>query len=180
MYNKDMKKNAMINAFRALDGKLETSLTLLIGGGAAMLLAHEIPLSTNDVDGLPLETTLSPAEVGRLVRAVAEDLGISPHWYNDYFNTFTWALPPDFRDRLVTVFEGRLLTVKALGAVDLLIMKCMAGREKDIGHARALMRRGADWRAAERRLEELSQKGLPAAEAALRFLEDLALEVGDA
>lgn len=169
-----------MEAFEALDRRLKEPLTLLIGGGAAMLLAHAIPLSTHDVDGLPLETALSPAEVGELIRAVAEELHISPHWYNDYFNTFTWALPPDFRDRLVTVFTGRHLLVRALGAIDLLIMKCMAGREKDIGHARVLMRRGADWRAAERRLEELSGKGLPAAEEAVRFLDDLVVELDHA
>lgn len=170
----------MMSAFRALDGKVEAPLTLLIGGGAAMLLAHGVPLSTHDVDGLPLDSALSPAAVEALAREVAAERGLSPHWYNDYFNTFTWALPPDFRGRLVTVFQGRRLTVKALGAVDLLIMKCMAGREKDIGHARVLLRRGADWRAAERRLEELSQQGHPAALQALRFLEDLVAEAEDA
>ncbi|HPM42050.1 MAG TPA: hypothetical protein PLY45_06410, partial [bacterium] len=133
--------------------------------------------STHDVDGLPLDADPPPADLQRLVREVAAELRISPHWYNDYFNTFTWALPPDFRERLIPVYVGGNLKVPALGAVDLLVMKCMAGREKDIGHARALIKRGADWRAAERRLEELAKKGLPVAEEAVRFLEDLTAEL---
>jgi hypothetical protein len=176
-----MKKNQMIAAFEALDRRLDDHLTLLIGGGAAMLLAHSVPLSTHEVvDGLPFETKLSPAEVERLVRAVATELKISPHWYNDYFNTFTFALPADFRERLIEVFKGKRLTVKALGAEDLLLMKCMAGREKDIGHARALIRKDADWHVVERQLEKLAEKDLSGAREALRFLEDIVMEIEDA
>jgi predicted nucleotidyltransferase len=175
-----MKKNEMMEAFQALDAKLAEPLTLLVGGGAAMLLAYGIPLSTHDVDGLPFETNLSPAQVEKLVREVASELGLSPHWYNDYFNTFTFTLPADFRERLVDVFQGTFLTVRALGAEDLLLMKCMAGREKDVGHARALLRRGADWKRVEARLESLSEKGLPGAEEAQGFLEDLIVELEDA
>ncbi|MFH1829579.1 MAG: DUF6036 family nucleotidyltransferase [Pseudomonadota bacterium] len=175
-----MKKENMIAAFEALDAKLSEPLTLLVGGGAAMLLAHGIPLSTYDVDGLPFETKLSPAEVEKLIREVASELNLNPHWYNDYFNTFTFTLPADFRDRLVDVFNGKCLTVRALGAEDLLLMKCMAGRDKDVGHARALLRRGADWKKVEAHLEGLVKKGLPGAEEAVGFLEDLVVEIEDA
>ncbi|MBN1283452.1 MAG: hypothetical protein JXA24_06755 [Proteobacteria bacterium] len=175
-----MKKDEMMEAFKALDAKLTTPLTMLVGGGAAMLLAHGVPLATHDIDGVPLDSQVSPAEVERMVREVAAELRISPHWYNDYFKTFTFSLPPNFRERLVKVFKGRFLTVKALGALDLLVMKCMAGREKDIGHARALVRRGADWREAEAHIDRLAQKGIPGAAEAMRFLEDLAAEANDA
>jgi len=175
-----MKKDGMIEAFKALDAKLTVPLTMVVGGGAAMLLAHGVSLATHDVDGVPLDTHVPPAEVERMVREVAAELKISPHWYNDYFKTFTFALPPNFRERLVEVFKGRFLSVKALGALDLLVMKCMAGREKDIGHARALVRRGADWKEAEAHLDRLAQKGLPGAREAARFLEDLVVEIEDA
>lgn len=173
-----MKGPAMCEAFAALDRKLSKPLTLLVGGGAAMTLAHRMPLATDDVDGLPLDTAIGPAELDPLIKGVARELGISAHWYNDYFNAFTWVLPPDFRERLAEVFRGKRLTVKALGKEDLLVMKCMAGREKDIGHARALLKRGADHALVERQLERLAEKGLAGAVEALRFLEDLIAERG--
>lgn len=178
-YNMTMDRKTMEKAFRALDSKIASPLTLLIGGGAAMLLAYDVPLTTHDVDGLPIDSAMSAAELDRLIKEVATDLGISGQWYNDYFNTFTYALPTDFRERLTTVFKGKKLIVKALGKEDLLIMKCMAGREKDIGHARALIRRGADWRMVEKHLEALSEKGLSQADDAILFLEDLTLELDD-
>jgi len=137
-----MKDKMMMKAFRSLDRRLETSLTLLLGGGAAMLLAHGVPLTTHDVDGLPLDSDVTPAELDPLIKEVAAELGISQHWYNDYFNAFTYTLPKDFRGRLVEVYRGKHLAVKSLGKEDLLIMKCFSAREKDIGHAKALIKRG--------------------------------------
>jgi len=174
-----MKKNIMREAFEALDGKLPTPVTMLIGGGAAMLLAHDIPLITMDVDGLPLTSQLSPSELDPLIKEVAKELGISPHWYNDYFNTFTHTLPKDFRDRLKNVFLGKKLTVAALGLDDLLIMKCFAGREKDIGHARALIRKGANVDAVEAHIETLIGKGLPDAGRAKDFLTTIIDQLGE-
>lgn len=174
-----MKKNVMLQAFKTLDKKLDEPVTMLIGGGAAMLLAYDIPLTTMDVDGLPLQSKLTPAELDPLIKEVAHELKISPHWYNDYFNTFTHTLPRDFRDRLNEVYRGRYLTVSALGMEDLLIMKCFAGREKDIGHARALIKRGADLGLVERRIDELIDKGLPDAEKAADFLSDVIDQMGE-
>lgn len=163
----------MIKALETLDTLLPKRLEILIGGGAAMLLAHGFPVSTLDIDGLPTATELTPAEIDRLVKGVAKRLGISPHWYNDYFNTYTYSLPPDFRKSTKMVYQGKNLTVKALGRDELLIMKCFAGREKDIGHARALIRRGANVDRAWAHIEALRKKGVPNAEAALLFLTDI-------
>lgn len=168
-----MKKNQMTDALALLDRFLPRPLTMLIGGGAAMLLAHNIPLSTMDIDGLPLKGDVTPAELDPLVKKVASELKISPHWYNDYFNTFTYTLPKDFRDRLVTVFEGKKLTAVALGREDLLIMKCFSGREKDIGHTRALAKKVDDMDMVERHLHSLANKGLPGAQNAILFLENI-------
>lgn len=167
----------MNKALKALDRLLPKPLKLLIGGGSAMLLAHGFPVSTHDIDGLPLSSELTPAEIDPLVKKVARQLGISPQWYNDYFNTFTYSLPKNFRDSVVEVFKGNKLTAVALGKDELLIMKCFAGREKDIGHARALIRKGADIDRVEGHLNALKEKGLPGANAALQFLTDLTDEL---
>ncbi|MBI4125878.1 MAG: hypothetical protein HY465_00135 [Deltaproteobacteria bacterium] len=168
-----MKQQVMEQALAALDASLPKPVTLLIGGGAALLLAHKIRLETLDIDAVPLTSALTPAELDPLVKAVARELKISPHWLNDYFNTFTYTLPKDFRERLVPVFRGKNLTALALGREDLLIMKCFAGREKDIGHARVLIRRGANTDMVRTHLQTFIDKGLPGADHAVRFLEDL-------
>lgn len=172
-HNIVMKKNQMTEALASLDRLLPKSLTLLIGGGAAMLLAHGISLSTMDIDGLPLISEMTPAELDPFIKKVASELKLNPHWYNDYFNTFTYTLPKNFRDRLVPVYKGKKLTALALGREDLLIMKCFSGREKDIGHARVLIKRGADTQMVERHLQSLAEKGLPGADSAISFLEDI-------
>lgn len=136
----------MIRALEALDRELNGKSEILIGGGAAMLLAHHVPLTTMDIDGVLLKSALTPAELDPLVKKVGHDLRISAHWFNDYINTFTYTIPKDFRSRLVAVYKGKKLTVVALGKEELLIMKCFSGREKDIGHARALIKRGGRYR----------------------------------
>ncbi|OGQ44991.1 MAG: hypothetical protein A3I05_09820 [Deltaproteobacteria bacterium RIFCSPLOWO2_02_FULL_44_10] len=163
----------MLQALKLLDSRLPKKVTMLIGGGSAMLLAHDVPLTTADIDGLPLSTDLSPAELDNIVKDVGQELKIGGQWYNSYFSTFTYSLPKDFRDRLITVYKGKMLHALALGAEDILIMKCFAGREKDIGHAKALIKRGADTDLVEHQLDNLQGKGLPGAENALDFLHDL-------
>lgn len=167
----------MLKALAALDKKLPGPVTLLVGGGSAILLRHGIPISTADIDALILSSEVTPAEIDPLVKAVACELDISPHWYNDYFNTFTYSLPKDFRERLSPVYEGNKLRALALGKEDLLIMKCFAGREKDVGHARALIRKGVDEKMVTKHMEVLSQKGIPGSETALQFLSDLFDEI---
>lgn len=64
-----------------------------------------------------------------------------------------------------------------MGKEYLLIMKCFSGREKDIGHARALVRRGADKGMVESHIEKLKEKNLPGSKDALKFLDDIVSEM---
>lgn len=158
-------------AFRALDARLEGPLTLVVGGGTAMMLAYGLPVRTTDVDAYPARGRLE--DVAPQLRAVARELNLAPDWVNPHFETFAHVLPPDYGSRLEEVFAGRKLRVMALGVEDLLVMKCFAGREKDVGHARALLRRQPDLGLVERRLEELAEKGVPGAHDAADFLDDI-------
>jgi hypothetical protein len=63
--------------------------------------------------------------------------------------------------------------VMALGVEDLLIMKCFAGREKDIGHARALLKKGPDLALVDGRIHQLIEKGIQGAREAGDFFDDL-------
>lgn len=173
-----MDKQVMLKAFEALDGRLRAPVEILIGGGAAMILAHKVPLSTMDIDGLLVHTEVTPAQIDPLVKKVAQDLKINPHWFNSYFETFTYTIPGDYEKRLKTVFKGRHLKVSAFGLEDLLIMKCFSGREKDIGHAKALIKNGADLGIVDGHIQTLADKGVPNATKALDFLDDIRDQVG--
>jgi hypothetical protein len=157
--------------FEALDRILPGPVTLIVGGGTAMFLAHGVRVRTTDVDAYPQATPLE--ELDPLVKQVARDRGLSPDWINPHFATFAHVLPADYGARLVQVFAGQRLKVMALGVEDLLIMKCFAGREKDVGHARALLRRKPDLGIVERRLQELMERRIPGATDAADFFDDL-------
>jgi hypothetical protein len=61
------------------------------------------------------------------------------------------------------IFAGKALRVFALGKTDLLIMKCFAGREEDLLHAKLLIKKGADLSKAESHIESLIKKRIPGA-----------------
>ena len=166
-----MTKLLFLKALRRLDELLKKPVTLIAGGGGAMILAHGFPLATTDLDAVP--KSIGPEEIDPFVKIIAKELELPGDWLNPYFSTFTHTLPADYGDRLINVFMGKQLTVLALGREDLLIMKCYAGRSKDIAHARALLQAGADTDFVESHLEILKKKRIPGSAAALDFLDDL-------
>ena len=168
----------MLQALKALDQEVPENLNLLIGGGAAFILAHHIPLSTMDIDGIPYKSKLGSADLDPYVKKVAKRLKLPPDWLNNYFSTFTYSLPKDYGERLVLIFKGRKIQALALGKEDLLIMKCFAGREKDIPHTRLLLKKGVDTKKIEDHLHQCVEEGLPKAKEGLDFFYDLCEELG--
>lgn len=162
----------MLAALEALNHKLKNPLTLIVGGGGAMILAHSMSLVTTDIDGIPAKG-MTPAELDPLIKQVAQEQTIAHDWLNPYFSTFTHVLPSDYGSRLVSVATFSWLTVKALSREDLLIMKCVAGRMKDRQHARALIQLGVNMALVENHLEALAKKKIPGAPQALDFLDEL-------
>lgn len=158
-------------AFKALDALLPRPVTLIVGGGTAMMLAYQLPVRTTDVDAYPRDGRLD--ELRGFILEVADAQGLARDWINPWFETFAYVLPADYGARLRPVFRGARLEVVALGVEDLLVMKCFAGREKDVSHARALLRRSPDLAVVERRLQELCDKGVKGAQDALDFYDDL-------
>ncbi len=166
-----LETESLLAAFTALDRLLGRPVTLIVGGGTAMMLAYRLPVRTSDVDAYPREATLD--EIAPAIRAVARERGLPPDWINPHFETFAHVLPADYGSRLRPIFEGEKLRAMALGVEDLLVMKCFAGREKDVGHARALLKRGPDLSVVERRLQELVDRRISGAQDALDFYDDL-------
>lgn len=136
-----------------------------------MLLAYDFPLATSDIDAVPKGIEI--ALLDPWVKRVAQEQSLPADWLNPYFSTFGHTLPSDYGARLVEVFRGKRLKALALGKEDLLIMKCFAHRQKDVGHAKALLKKGADPRKVEAHISTLERKGIPGARQALDFLDDV-------
>ena len=166
-----LNASTMKQALQKLDSKLRQPVTLIIGGGGAMLLAHQFPLATADIDAIP--KGIETADLDLIVKEIAQELGLPPDWLNPYYSTFSHCLPGDYGLRLIPILEGKFLKAHALGKEDMLIMKCFAHRQKDIGHAKALIKQGANIQNVESHIESLQSKGISGAKEALDFLDDL-------
>jgi len=143
-----------------------------------MVLAYQHPVATQDVDAFAAKGGLRMAELDAMARSVAEEMQIEPDWLNSHFETFTAVLPRDYATRLISVFRGQHLRVDALGPEDLLVMKCFAGRDKDLPHARKLIRLANDLSIVDKQLEFLVERRYPGAERAADYFDDLRDEVG--
>src|SRR5512147_728408 len=122
-----LTKDSVARAFTALDAQLPAQLTLIVGGGGAMLLAYGLHVATSDVDAYPAAGGMTVEELDPFVKKVAKEVGLPPDWLNPYYSTFAHVLPADYGKRLVDVFAGKSLKVRSLGVEDLLVMKCFAG-----------------------------------------------------
>ena len=87
-------------------------------------------------------------------------------------------MPNDYASRLIRVFDGEHLVVDALGAEDLLVMKCFAGRDKDRAHAVRLVKQAGDLDIVDRQLSLLLEKRIPGADKAADYFDDLRERLG--
>jgi hypothetical protein len=173
MMHKPLDAQGMINALKLLDKELNAKARLVVGGGAAMVLAYNHPLATQDVDAFAARGGLRIVDLDAAAKKVAASEGIAPDWLNSHFDTFTAVLPGDYATRLRRVFTGSHLEVEALSPEDLLIMKCFAGRDKDLPHARKLLRIADDLSIVDKQLALLVEKRYPGAQKAADFFDDL-------
>jgi len=174
-----LDRKTLMEAFACLDRHVpgKKSAHLVLGGGAAMIAAYDHRLATRDVDATTARGGLRMADLAAASRAVAEEMDLEPDWLNPHFEVYTPVLPSDYGTRLRRVFEGERLRVDALGPEDLLLMKCFAGRDKDLSHARKLVRMAQDLDVVDRRLAELGERGYPGAARAADAFDDLRDEV---
>ncbi len=168
----NLTSELMLRAFEHLDKHLQQPVRLVMGGGGAMLLAHHFRLSTSDVDAVPT-SGISMDALAAAVEKVSIELCIPIDWLNPHYASFTHVLPSDYGSRLIDVCTHAHLRVSALSKTDLLIMKCFAGRQKDVVHARVLFRDGADATFVRNHLKHLETKRIPGTEKALRFLGEI-------
>ncbi len=169
--DKPLSKQVMLAALKRLDEIISKPVKLIMGGGGAMILAHKFPLATTDIDAVPKGMSID--ELDPYIKKIGLEMGLPGDWMNPYFSTFAINLPQDFEQRLINVFQGKHLSALALGKEDMLIMKCFAHRAKDIGHAKMLLKLGANTDFVGKHIETLKRKQLPGCQEALDFLDEL-------
>ncbi len=173
MAHQPLDAKRMKRALELLDAEIPSPARLVVGGGAAMVLAYKHPLATQDIDAFAAKGGLRLADLDAAAKVIAKKLDIEPDWLNSHFDTFTAVLPADYATRLRRVFTGKQLVVDALGPEDLLVMKCFAGRDKDLPHARKLVKIAADLSIVDRQLALLVERRYLGAEKAADFFDDL-------
>lgn len=133
----DMDLSTIAAALAALGDRLPPALgevELLLVGGAAGLLTGllEPERTTVDCDVI----LYHPADARVTLEAVAEALtaehDLPPGWLNAGAAAWVEALPPDWTTRRVLAGRFGSLSVYAIGRLDLLAMKLIAGREQDV------------------------------------------------
>ena len=171
----DLNKDIALKALSALDQKLFTAkfknIQMAIGGGGSMMLHHNYDGMTVDIDAVP--TNIDFEEIKPYITEVSIELGLSVDWINPFYSTFTHYLPTDASARMKEVFSGQCLTVKSLGAEDILVMKLMAGRNKDRPHIMHLKKQKLNLPIIENRLEELLKIHPAEAQKALDWFDEI-------
>jgi hypothetical protein len=133
-----LDNKTILTALAALDQKLklDRDVELLIVGGAAGVLTGLLPAAwtTADVDMLHCDLPSDREAVLDAAADVCRELSLPANWLNDWGGLFAWTLPDDWKSRRVLVGEFYRLRVYAVGRLDLIAMKFIAHRERDLEH----------------------------------------------
>jgi hypothetical protein len=175
----DLDRKLSLEALKLLNLKLAqhhfAKVILVVGGGGSMILEHGYRGSTADIDAVTVGSDFESLKP--LMAEIAIELKISADWLNPYYSAFTLYLPTDAKKRMKTTYSGSHLTVQSLGAEDVLIMKLMAGRAKDLPHIRHLMKKKIETAIISSRLEELRTLFPELAEKALDLFDEISEEM---
>ena len=106
----------------------DVGFSAVIVGGSALALLGVVVRQTRDVDVIYPIIPSSVIEAAREFAAWRRSLGdeLDGEWLNNGPASLVGSLPDGWKGRLVTVFEGRALTLRTLGRTDLLKTKLFA------------------------------------------------------
>jgi hypothetical protein len=137
---------------------LDRGVEILIVGGAAGVLTGALPAgwSTADVDVIHFRLSQDREAVLAAAEEAAQLLSLPPSWISEDVGLFTWTLPQGWETRRVKVGSYGQLQVYAAGRFDLIAMKFLAHRERDLLHLTHLRVTPEELRSVDAYLESLA------------------------
>lgn len=137
---------------------LNRDVEVVLVGGAAGVLSGLLPpaWTTADVDVIRCRLPEDRDEVLRAAAEVGRELSLPPSWLSEDVGLFAWTLPDDWESRRVAIGRFGRLHVYAAGRLDLLAMKFVAHRERDMEHLAQMKVTQEDLAFVRRYLDELS------------------------
>jgi len=116
--------------------RIDRDVEILIVGGAAGILLGELPpeTTTTDADAISFRMPKDRDDVLEAAELVGAELALPSDWLNHMSGLFAWTLPRGWEERRVLIGKYNHLTVYAAGRVDLIRMKFIAHRERDLEH----------------------------------------------
>lgn len=115
---------------------VERDVEILIVGGAAGVLLGELPAgwTTADVDLIHCHMPQDRDAVLAAGAEMARELSLPPAWLSEDVGLYAWTLPQGWQQRRVLVETHGRLRVYAASRLDLIAMKFIAHRERDLEH----------------------------------------------
>jgi hypothetical protein len=117
--------------------------------------------TTADCDCVLCQPAAALDAVESAARLVAAELGLPENWFNSDARLRADTLPADWRSRAILVGMYGQLHVLAIGRLDLIAMKFIAGRPQDIDDLNALGVDRTDGDFVRKHLESLARLGTP-------------------
>jgi|GEM_PF-3011113 len=146
-------RETIIQALEALGrhpGLAGASATVVVlAGRAAGILIGEIRTNTADCDVVAWPDGFSRSgPIEGCAQDIAKAHGLPTDWFNSECSlTSGWKLPPDYRDRWERVGRFGPLDVRCISRLDLIAMKMLATRDRDMRDLESLRPRAQelDW-----------------------------------
>lgn len=116
--------------FDAIDQELRflgTRRDLIICGGAALIAMGVVARETRDVDVL---VPLLDDQIKSIAERIAGSFGLKAGWLNNGPKDLIQELPNAWESRCTIVFEGKNLTVRSIGRVELICSKLYAAADR--------------------------------------------------
>ncbi|MCY2952409.1 MAG: DUF6036 family nucleotidyltransferase [Planctomycetota bacterium] len=116
--------------------RLDRDVEILLVGGAAGVLIGQLPAAwtTADVDVIHCRLPQDRDAVMAAAEEVGRELSLPPSWLSEDVGLYAWTLPEGWEYRRVHVLAQNHLRVYAASRLDLIAMKFVAHRERDLEH----------------------------------------------
>jgi hypothetical protein len=165
-----MTRETLWTALAALGRRARQPISLVLGGSAALILDNELRRPTGDGDVVTSEPGLG--DLQELIRDVAEHEQLPSGWLNGSIQSYTYILPRDYRDRLVTLPPFGRLTVSLLSRRDVVLMKVYGQRPRDVQDLHAINPTPQELAFVRAQLPRIAAKEKERAEAMREFLDE--------